>query len=119
MEYIELKYNGHNHMSIVEHLFEINDDLKHFSEEVNKILIQEMALWIIPKNLKTAANLKYYNKGDDKLLDKDDISNLCCRFMTMLQENMTQASTTIMRAEMIAEIGITEWLQAPTETTEM
>ena len=43
MEFGELKYEGHDHVSIVERLFEINDDLELFGEEVGKFSIREMA----------------------------------------------------------------------------
>jgi hypothetical protein len=34
MEFGDLKYDGHDHMSIIESLFEINKDLKLLGEEV-------------------------------------------------------------------------------------
>jgi hypothetical protein len=43
MEFGDLKYDGHDHMSIVERLFEINKDLKLLGKEVGKFLMREMA----------------------------------------------------------------------------
>ena len=43
MEYGDLTYDSHDHTSVVEWLFEINADLKLFSEEVGKFTIREMA----------------------------------------------------------------------------
>ena len=43
MEYGNLTYDGHDHTSVVEPLFEINEDLELLSEEVGKFTIQEMA----------------------------------------------------------------------------
>jgi uncharacterized protein YacL (UPF0231 family) len=40
---------------------------------------------IIPKNLKTAANLKYYDKCSDKLCNTEDIIKLFHRISTMLK----------------------------------
>jgi hypothetical protein len=39
MEFGDLKYDGHDHMSVVERLFEINEDLELFGEEVGKFSI--------------------------------------------------------------------------------
>ena len=85
MEFGELKYDGHDHTAAVEQLFEINDNLELLGEDVSKFSIREMAKRIIPKNLKTSANLKYYDKCGDNLRDKEDIIELCRRISTMLK----------------------------------
>ena len=43
MEYGDLTYDCHNHTSVVERLFKINEDLELFGEEVGKFTVQEMA----------------------------------------------------------------------------
>ena len=43
MEYGNLTYDGHDHKSVMERLFEINKDLELFGEEVGKFTIREMA----------------------------------------------------------------------------
>ena len=85
MEFGELRYEGHDHTGAVKCLFEINDDLELFGEDANKFSERDMARRIIPKNLKTAASLKFYDKGGNKLRDRDDILELCCRITTILK----------------------------------
>jgi hypothetical protein len=69
----------------MEQLSGINDDQELLSKEINTFSVQEMAKRIIPKNLKTAANPKYYDKCGDNLRDKEEIIELCCRISTMLK----------------------------------
>jgi hypothetical protein len=57
MEFGNLKYDGQDHTSVVERLFEINKDLELFGKEIGKFSIREMAQRIIPNTLKTAASL--------------------------------------------------------------
>jgi hypothetical protein len=85
MEFGELKYEGHDHTGAVERLFEINDDLELFGEDADKFSDREMARRVIPKNLKTAASLKFYDKGGDELRDRNDILELCRRITTLLR----------------------------------
>ena len=85
MEYRELKYEGHDHTSVKEGLFEINDNLQLFGEEVGKFLVCEMTWRIIPKTLKMATSLKVYNKGSEDLQNRDKIIELCCKISTLLK----------------------------------
>ena len=54
-------------MSVVERLFEINEDLELLGDKVGKFLIHEMARRVIPNTLKTAASLRFYDKGGEDL----------------------------------------------------
>lgn len=84
MENGELKYEGHDHLRVVERLFQINEDLDLFSENAEKYSMREMARKIIPKNLKANARLKYLDKGIDDLRDRDDILKECARITDVL-----------------------------------
>jgi ABC-type iron transport system FetAB ATPase subunit len=88
MEFGELKYDDHDHTTAVEWLFKINDDLELLGKEVSKFSGQEMAQRIIPKNLKTTANLRYYDKCDNELHNKEDIIELCRRISIMLKQEV-------------------------------
>jgi hypothetical protein len=85
MEFGNLKYDGHDHTSVAERLFEIKEDLELFGKEVGKFSIQEMAQRIIPNTLKTAASLRFYDKGGEDLRDSKEIIELCRKITTFLK----------------------------------
>ena len=67
MELGDLKYDGLNHMNVIERLFEINDNLEFLGEEASKFSMHEMAQRVIPNILKTATSLRFYDKGGKDL----------------------------------------------------
>ena len=93
MEYGNLTYDGHDHTSVVERLFEINENLKLLSEEVGKFTIQEMARRVIPNTLKNAASLCFYDKGGEDLRDSNDIIKLCRKITTFLKREHNVSSS--------------------------
>ena len=73
----KLRYEGQDHEKAVERLFEINNDIKLFSEEAEGFPIREMVRKIIPQTLKPQARLKYVDKGGKQLREQEDIFELC------------------------------------------
>ena len=51
----ELQYEGQDHEKVAEWLFEINEDIEFFGEEVDKFPIYKMVRNIIPQTLKPQA----------------------------------------------------------------
>ena len=86
MEKGELKYEGHDHEQLAERLFQINKDLELFHEVADQFSIRDMARKIIPRNLKTAARLKYNDKDGPDLTSKEDIIKLCRKITKNLNE---------------------------------
>ena len=81
-----LPYEGHNHETMVERLFQINGDLGLFGEDAEPYSIRDMARKIIPKNLKPMARLKYIDKGGKELRDKQDILDMMETITEFLEE---------------------------------
>ena len=63
----ELRYEGEDHKKAIEPLFEINNDIELFSEEVEGFAICEMVRKIIPQMPKLQARLIYVDKGGKQL----------------------------------------------------
>jgi hypothetical protein len=92
MEYGDLTYDGHDHTSVMERLFEINEDLELFGKEVGKFTIPEKARRVIPNTLKNAASLRFYDKGGEDLRDANEIIKLCRKITTFLKREHNVSS---------------------------
>jgi transcriptional regulator NrdR family protein len=63
MENGELTYEGHDHFSVAERLFRINDQLEYLGPDVEKFSEKEMAKKVIAKTLHPNARLEYIRRG--------------------------------------------------------
>jgi hypothetical protein len=66
MENGELTYEGHDHFSVTERLFRINEQLEYLGTDVKKFSDKEMARKVVPKTLLSAARLEYVRRGAKK-----------------------------------------------------
>ena len=73
MENGELTYEGHDHFSVAERLFRINDQLEYLGTDVEKFSEKEMARKVVPKTLHPAARLEYIRRGGKDLTSKQEI----------------------------------------------
>ena len=92
----ELHNKGQDHEKVIKRLFEINNDIKLFSEEAEGFPIHEMARKIIPQMMKPQARLKYIIKGGKQLCEQEDIFELCRTISDVLSiENKIQQQNNI------------------------
>jgi hypothetical protein len=67
MENGELTYDSHNHVSAVEQLFRINDQLEYLGSDIKKFSEKEVTRKVIAKTLHPVARLKYIRRGGKEL----------------------------------------------------
>jgi hypothetical protein len=70
MENGELTYEGHDHFSVAERLFQINEQLEYLGTNVEKFSNKEMARKVVPKTLQPAARLEYVRRGGEETTTK-------------------------------------------------
>ena len=73
MENGELTYEGHDHFSVAERLFRINDQLKYLITDVEKFSEKEMTKKVIAKTSHPVARLEYICRGGKELTSKQAI----------------------------------------------
>jgi predicted nucleotidyltransferase len=69
----ELTYEGHNHFSVAEILFRINDQLEYLGTDVEKFSEKVMAKKVIAKTLHPVERLKYIRRGSKESTSKQAI----------------------------------------------
>ena len=75
MEKGELTYKGHDHFSVAERLFRINDQLKYLGTDIEKFSEKEMMKKVIAKTLHPVTRLEYISRGEQKMTTKRAILN--------------------------------------------
>jgi hypothetical protein len=70
MENGELTYEGHDHFSVAERLFRINEQLEYLGTGVEKFSDKEMARKVMSKTLHPAARLEYICRGGKEMSTK-------------------------------------------------